>query len=447
MPRPTASARLAPLILAVAGCSSHPTAANPAGPAESPAAPATIDATPPAAAAPAAPAVPTGTRSFPFEFSGGKVFVDVMVNGKGPYPFALDTGSPPTCIDIKLAKDLGLAVTEIGRVGGAGEGTAAYGSAQDVALTFGGVSLPPRTMMAADLNERLAPFGARPVMGLIGNDFVSSRIVELDYPNERITIYPKDWEYTGAGTILPSRTRGYTFVNGRITLGQDSPGAGQTLDTRFLVDTGASLAASLTTPFVNKEHLLQRAGPRFKASVGWGLGGEVRHDVCRLDAIELGDLRIDRPVCTLSQDGGGALAARAFDGLVGGDLLGRYKVILDGPHRRMILEPGPRAAKPYEFDMSGLSLTGDAGRGALMVHRVRDHSPAAEAGILEGDTILAIDGTPVSGRDRERVRELLRVDGATRTLRLKRSHDELDVRLTLRRMVLAPAYGGEHPHA
>jgi hypothetical protein len=392
----------------------------------------------PAAPSGSTPAAETTARTLPFQLSAGKIFIDVTVNGRGPYPFAVDTGSPPTIIDLGLARDLGIPVIPMGRVGGAGEGSAQMGQAREVALSFGGVAIPRRPMLAVDLNERLAPFSARPIMGLIGNDFISSHIVEIDYPKRTITVRdPVGWEYTGDGQVLETRTRGHTFITGQISLGRDAPGAGETLPVRILIDTGAGLASSLTTPFVNQHHLLDRAGPRFRASVGWGLGGEVVHDVCRLDSIQLGGLRIDRPICSLSQDRAGALAAGSFDALIGGDLLARYKVIFDGKRRRVILEPGPDADAPFEYDMSGIALSGDAGRGPLRAVRVLDGSPAAQAGIQPDDIILAIDGREVRGSDRDQIRDLFRTDGASHTLRLKRAGDELSVEITLKRMVRA----------
>ena len=108
------------------GCAGGPGAkveGGPAAPAAKAAAPATSPVAPPAkapgarpteAAAPELPAM----WDFPFELSAGKIFVQVMVNGKGPYEFAMDTGSPPTAIDINLARELGLNVMSGGRVGG-----------------------------------------------------------------------------------------------------------------------------------------------------------------------------------------------------------------------------------------------------------------------------------------------------------------------------------------
>ena len=42
----------------------------------------------------------------PFEFFANKIYLQVMVNGHGPYALAFDTGSPTPVFDSDLAKQL-----------------------------------------------------------------------------------------------------------------------------------------------------------------------------------------------------------------------------------------------------------------------------------------------------------------------------------------------------
>lgn len=369
--------------------------------------------------------------TIPFEYSNGKIFVDVKVNGTGPYPFAMDTGSPPTIIDTELAKELDLAVTPMGRVGGAGEGSTPMAGIGGVRLEMGGIDFGVRPMMGVSINKRLSGYSGRPVMGLIGNDFIATHIVEVDYAKRRVTVRdPKGWRYEGDGVVIPTRKRGYTFIPGEVT-----PEGGEPIRARFMIDTGAGLTASLTTPFVTKHDLLGRAGPTIERTVGFGLGGEVRHEVARLGSIRVGSFELRQPVVTLSQDRGGALASQDYDGLIGGEILSRFKVIFDGPHNRMILEPGGDVDRPFEFDMSGMALAGDAEGGRLRVLHVEPGTPAAAAGLRPGDILMAVDGEKVWSEDRDRVREMMKGDGEVRRLRVLRGDEVREAEVRLERMV------------
>lgn len=44
----------------------------------------------------------------PIHLAGGVPYVDVTVNGHGPYPFLLDTGAPETGMALHLCEDLAL---------------------------------------------------------------------------------------------------------------------------------------------------------------------------------------------------------------------------------------------------------------------------------------------------------------------------------------------------
>lgn len=372
-----------------------------------------------------------GVWVVPFELAGGKVYVDVMVNGRGPYPFVVDTGSPPTVIDSDLAAELGLAVTPAGEVGGAGEGSTAMSQVSDVALEFGGITLKRRAMPGVAINARLSGFSGRPVLGLIGNDFIATRVVELDYGRRVMTVRdPKLWDYGGDGAVIRTRRAGYTFFDGAV-----EPPGGEPIPARFIIDTGAGLGASLTSPFVERHSFMERAAPRLRATVGFGLGGEVRHAVCRLESLRIGGVEVPRPVVTLSQDRAGALAASRFDGIIGAEILSRFTVILDGTRGRMILEPGAWPGGPPEFDMSGMALAADGPGGRLRVMRVEQGTPAQEAGVREGDVLLAVDGAEVWATDREAVRERLKGDGRERRLELLRDGERLEARVALRRLV------------
>jgi hypothetical protein len=58
----------------------------------------------------------------------------------------------------------------------------------------------------------------------------------------------------------------------------------------------------------------------------------------------------------VSQDKGGALASSKYDGLIGSEILRRFKVIFDYTRGRLMLERNDHFDEPIEYDMSGISL-------------------------------------------------------------------------------------------
>ena len=86
--------------------------------------------------------------------------------------------------------------------------------------------------------------------------------------------------------------------------------------------------------------------------------------------------------------------------------------------------------------MSGLFVTAEgADLRQFQVLRVIDGSPAAAAGIREGDEIVAVDGRPASELSLEALRNRFVEAGKQRELAVRRGAQTLQVRITLRKLV------------
>jgi hypothetical protein len=112
--------------------------------------------------------------------------VNVCIEGRGPYPFVLDSGAGESIIDRRLAAELHLAhdgsPSEFGGVG-------CVGTAQPLGVTswsVAGVTLAPQYLTAATLPD----FGSagQPV-GLLGSDVLSRfGAVRLDFRAQTLTL-------------------------------------------------------------------------------------------------------------------------------------------------------------------------------------------------------------------------------------------------------------------
>jgi len=117
--------------------------------------------------------------------------------------------------------------------------------------------------------------------------------------------------------------------------------------------------------------------------------------------------------------------------------LRRFNVIFDYPHGRVIIEPNAMFRAPYEFDMSGLFLTSEgASSKGFKVYSTITGSPAADAGIREGDVIDAIDGQPVSKFTLDQVRQMFKdAENKEHSLSIRRNDKTHTAKLRLRRII------------
>jgi hypothetical protein len=355
--------------------------------------------------------------------------------------FALDSGASfPFVIDTRVARVLGLKLQgNLTRGGGAGPGAYKAALTRGVSINLGGLTFADQRTAVIALGS-LEAIGGRPLDGLVGRDLFTRYVVEIDYLGNKISLYdPQTYTYSGAGESIPLTLRGgHLFVPAKIEMPGRPP-----LDGQFLVDTGGGLVTLvLTTPFAHSNNLANNLpAPTQRTildrSLG-GLGGETKLLVSRATSFTLGNLSVREPVIYVSQDRGGALASSLFDGVIGGEILRRFKVIFDYARGRMILEPNARYAEPFEYDMSGIRLHALSDSGdfrTFRVYQVLENSPAAEAGLHEGDVLAAIDGAPASKFSLDEIYQMLKQHGREYRLSFKRGGRTFSMKIKMRRLV------------
>ena len=366
----------------------------------------------------------------PFELSNNLILVQARVNDSVPLWFILDTGASSTVIDSQLAKELRLkARGRVVETGGAGTATA---------LTFKGNSLKLPNVEAGNLtisglpiDSFSSPMGCK-ISGVIGNDILKKLVVEVDYASQVINLYePESYRYSGSGEVVPLTLEGdLPFVNARVALA-GSPVIGG----KFELDSGSTGAVLFNTPFVDRNKLLDAISKTSQIRTG-GVGGSGQAFSGRLKYIELGSFQMENAVARFSRASRGDNASARYDGLIGGEIFRRFKLVFDLAHRRMILEPNAQFSEPYEVDMSGLDIATEGQDFSVMVvNEVEKDSPAAEAGIQEEDVITAIDGHPTKEFTITQIRKMFMRDGKEYLITLKRGPKELQTKLKLRRLI------------
>ncbi|MDQ1523737.1 MAG: hypothetical protein QOE47_1661, partial [Pyrinomonadaceae bacterium] len=244
---------------------------------------------------------------------------------------------------------------------------------------------------------------------------------------------PQQYDYTGAGEAIPlDINKGHVFISATLSLPD-----GKSVVVDLLVDTGFRTGLTLNTPFVTEHRLLASVPKKLDPVKAVGVGGEYKIAVARIKSLKLGRHTINSPVVGLSRAESGVLSGGNYAGIIGAEILRRFKVIFDYSRRRMIIEPNAHFDQPHDYDKSGLLLRA-VGKNfnSFKVYQVIENSPAAEAGLREGDTLEAVNGTPAATFTLEQLRRnFAQAEGTEYRLRVSREGKLTETKLRLRRQV------------
>jgi hypothetical protein len=392
-------------------------------------------ATPSFTPPPAVVRLPGGKSSlqFPFELLANGIYFPVTVNGKGPYLFGMDTGSSNSVIAAEAAQELGIK-TE-GAMQGMGQGSSSYEMGMISNLDFalpGGLKMSTQSGAAIGMSG-LWPLLARRFYGLIGYDVLGNFVVEIDYEKRLITLHdPAQFHYTGQGVSLPFKLLGGSDpqIQGELLVAGKAP-----IAVPLTLDTGAGGTAA-ATPIVNENHLLETADKSTPLPSAGAGNAESSYVLARIAGLKVGPFQVDRPLLFLSQDKEGSFAGKAIGVNLGGNLLRRFTVIIDYPHRQLILEPNSHLRDPQPADASGLVLGAEgADYRTFVVRAVQPGSPASEAGIEPGDKIVGVQGVAIHKYALWQLQELFQRAGQAYRIEVRRGNKTLVRELKLRALL------------
>ncbi len=368
----------------------------------------------------------------PFDLYGGRlIYLQVRVNGSNPLWFILDTGaSSGSFLNVKWVKPLGLQLQDKQVVSEPG-GDVEMGSIKGVSLSLPGVDLLDQNLLTAPLSS-LEPYVGRPVDGILGHDFVSQFVIEINYADRVINLYdPQTYRYSGSGEIIPvTIEKNMPFVQLKLL----RPGRG-TVKAKLELDTGSFEALGLNESFVRQVGLISPTQKRL-VERGVAIGGETKGYRTRIKGLRLGRYLISNPAINVTTDTGGYEGQTKAAGVLGGEILRRFKTILDYHHGQVILEKNSRFIEPYEYDMSGIGLIAEGPDFKIFkVHQILEHSPAAEADLREGDIITSINGRPTAEFSLVQLIQMLRQKGRDYSLDVKRGKILMKAKIRLRRLI------------
>lgn len=116
------------------------------------------------------------------------ILVEVHANGRGPFQFAIDTGTSTTAITPELARQLGVNSSPIGAATTGGVHVPVTGGTL-ASFHVGGARIENSSVVVADFFTMLSQAIGTRLDGIVGHNFLRNYTVAFDYPNATLSLF------------------------------------------------------------------------------------------------------------------------------------------------------------------------------------------------------------------------------------------------------------------
>jgi hypothetical protein len=322
---------------------------------------------------------------FRFEFNEGWVYTDLHVGTHTANVF-FDSGAsnfffPASAKRLDLHGSGGVPIAGVGN-GSVNATIAALGT-----IALGNAQLADQKGIVAPLPLPFTHPGAGiDVDGIVGAEFLQNLRMTFDFDDKRIVISSFDVPATPshrAVTMHFLSDGAHAYVEATV---DGAPGL-------YLLDTGDSGDITVFRRFADAHGLFRGPGVRY-LSVG-GVGGHLAYSRYRAKTFTLAGATFHDAPVSISDASAGSFASRSVAGNIGVRVLSRYLLTFDFRNTTVSFIPNAHVNAPFAVDRVGLSLNQPTAA-TFTVLSIVPGSPAATAGLKEGDTIVELNGTSIA---------------------------------------------------
>jgi len=293
-----------------------------------------------------------------------------------------DTGAE-NAITPEIAAALALKTEGSGSVRDSGGNSIPVTYTKVRAFRVGDAELTDQPLVVVGLPRHLTDRGSRPPLaGFVGYELLAHFAVRLDYEGRKLTLTPgQDFRYVGKGVSEPLRFSGKVPAIRALADG---------ISGMFLIDTGSAGALTLRRAFVEK-HGLEVRHPSALRVKSIGAAGPFDTILTRLDLFDIGESRINRPATRFPSTREQGLPFTDIDGSVGYEILRQFVITFDYQRRNLWFEHSSAFGTRTGQGSAGFQAVKADGAGFRVI-TILPNTPAAEAGLLVDDLIIAVDG-------------------------------------------------------
>jgi hypothetical protein len=236
--------------------------------------------------------------------------------------------------------------------------------------------------------------------GIIGYSLLSRYIFNINYDSLRISIFTNGrMKYPRGGWLYEPILRTLPVQNARI---RDAVAT----NSRFLFDIGAGLCMMLNKDFIEDSNFLDKKRVLY-AKEAEGVGGKVDMHLTVIKELRMGPYRFRNIPVFVFDDTYNITSYPYLSGIIGNDILRRFNLILNYAKREFYFLPNSKYLESFDYAYSGIELYNIDGQ--IILGDVADGSPAASAGLKEGDVVIGINN--LLGQNLQQFKSALQVAG------------------------------------
>lgn len=327
----------------------------------------------------------------PFELQNNFIVLNISYEGIFPLRFIFDTGAEHTIITKKeIPNLLNTAYYRTITLYGADMRSKVQASiAKRVRLDLPNITIFKNVLVLDEDIFQFDKFSGMEIQGILGVEAFAGFVVRINYARRLLSIYPPsvfdEKKFKNYEKIPIDIFQNKPYINALTYIKSDTA---QSL--RMLLDTGADLAVMFQT---DERFDIGLPEHTIKGNIGNGLGGVIEGVLGRIHNINIGNTPISTPIshfqtATLLYD---STLLHNRQGIIGGEILSRFDIIFDFNQSVIYTKPNKRFKKAFEYDRSGISLVAiGAELNRFLILDVVENSPAALAGVQEGDEIVKV---------------------------------------------------------
>ncbi|MEQ5792836.1 aspartyl protease family protein [Muricauda sp. NFXS6] len=367
-----------------------------------------------------------------FELINNLIIIPVEVNGT-ELTFILDSGvSKPILFNLSESDSIPINnVSEVTIRGlGGGEPMKALSSKNNAFKLGEARNYSQDLYVVLDRGINFSTSLGIPVHGIMGYDLFRDFIVEVKYNSKKIKLHnPELYRYKDrrkTQTLPLTVEKRKAYVEGTVLMKDTA-----NVPVKLLVDTGSSDALWL---FPEPEKGLEIPEKNYEDHLGRGLSGDIFGKRSKINGVRIGDFELEEAKVAFpyleSFQGLESMGDR--NGSLGGEVLKRFNIVFDYARGLVTLKKNGNFKDPFQYNLAGIDLQHNGLRyiaesiadvngivkeddadtfgnvqillenktrlslvPEIVVSGIRAGSPAAEAGLREGDVILAVNGKRV----------------------------------------------------